>query len=76
MVPPAVVTRTLALPAVPAGVVQLRLVSLMTTTLLQALPPTVTALAPVRSVPVMVMAVPPAMGPALGDTPLTVGRVT
>ena len=68
MVPPAVVTRTLALPAVPAGVVQLRLVSLMTTTLLQALPPTVTALAPVKSVPLTVIEVPPAAGPALGVT--------
>ena len=56
----------LALPAVPAGVVQVRLVSLLTTTLVQALPPMVTALVPVKPVPVRVMEVPPAIGPALG----------
>ena len=56
----------LALPAVPAGVVQVRLVSLITTTLVQALPPTVTADAPVRPLPVIVMDVPPAIGPAVG----------
>ena len=46
MVPPGVVTRTLALPAVPAGVVQVMLgTSLSMLTSLQALPPMVTAVA-------------------------------
>ena len=74
VVPPAVVTRTLALPAVPAGVVQVMLVALATLKLLHAVPPTLTPVAPVKLVPVRVMLVPPAMGPALGDTAVTVGR--
>ena len=76
LVPPGLVTRTLALPAVPAGTVQVMLVALATLKLLHAVPPTVTAVAPVRLVPVMLMLVPPAVGPALGDTPVTVGGVT
>ena len=73
LVPPAVVTRTLALPRLPAGVVQLIWVSLMMTTLLQALPPMVTLLVVARPVPLMVMIVPPAMGPAVGDAPVVAG---
>ena len=37
------------------------------------MPPKLTALAPVKSVPVMVTAVPPVVGPELGLTPVTVG---
>ena len=72
LVPPAVVTNTLALPAVPAGVVQVAEVA-EATTLVQAAPPTVMAVAPVKSVPVIVMAVPPAVEPVLGFTAVTVG---
>ena len=63
----------LAVPAAPAGVEQVMEVAETTTTLVQAFPPTVTAAAPVKSVPVMVMLVPPAVEPLPGDTAVTVG---
>lgn len=75
-VPPAVVTRTLAAPALPDGVVQVIEVADTTFTLVQAAPPTVTPVAPVRFVPVMVMLVAPAVGPLVGDTDATVGAAT
>ena len=65
LVPSGVVTKTLAAPAEPAGVVQVMEVSETTTTLVQADPPTVTPVAPVNFVPVMVTAVPPDVGPRL-----------
>jgi hypothetical protein len=71
LVPPDVVTNTLAVPAVPAGVVQLADVAEATTPV-QAAPPTV-IVAPVKSVPVIVMAVPPAVEPVVGLTDATVG---
>ena len=37
------------------------------------MPPKLTAVAPVKLVPVMVTTVPPAVGPLLGLTPVTVG---
>ena len=73
MVPPTVVTNTLAAPAVPAGVVAVILVELTTVTLVAATPPMVTPVAPVKSVPVMVMTVPPAPDPVEGETLVTVG---
>ena len=74
LVPPGVVTNTLALPAVPAGVVQVAEVAEATFTLVQAAPPTVMAVAPVKSVPVIVMVVPPAVEPVLGLSDATVGK--
>ena len=74
--PPGVVTKTLAVPAVPAGVVTVMLVELTTTRLVAAVPPMVTAVAPVKSVPVMVMLVPPATGPLVGEILVTVGAAT
>ena len=38
-----------------------------------AVVPKLTAVAPVKSVPVMVTEVPPAVGPTVGLTPVTVG---
>ena len=73
LVPAAVVTKTLAVPAVPAGVVAVMLVELTTTTLVAAVPPMVTAVAPVKSVPVMVMLVPPAVEPLVGEMLATEG---
>ena len=73
LVPAAVVTKTLAVPAVPAGVVAVMLVELTTVTLVAALPPMVTAVAPVKSVPVMVMLVPPEVEPLVGAILVTVG---
>lgn len=73
LVPFDVVTKTLEAPAVPAGVVAVILVALTTKKLVAATPPIVTPVAPVKSVPVMVMAVPPAPDPVEGETLVTVG---
>ena len=67
-VPPSVVvTSTLASPAVPGGVVAVILVELTTLTLVAGTPLMVTAVAPVKLIPVMVMVVPPATGPIVGE---------
>jgi hypothetical protein len=72
LVPPAVVTSTLAVPA-PAGVTAVIEVDETTVTLVAAVPPIVTPVAPVKPVPVIVTDVPPAVGPELGEIALTVG---
>ena len=75
-VPPGVVTRTLAVPADPAGVTAVRLLpSAATTTFVAAAPPTVTAVAPTRLRPLIVTLWPPPGVPAAGLMPLTVGGV-
>ena len=66
------VTSKSAKPAVPAGVVQVRLVLLTKTTLVAALPPTVTVAPFWKFVPVTVTAVPPTVGPLSGLIPVTV----
>ncbi len=73
MAPPGVVTTTLAVPALPAGVVQVAVVALVTPKVVQATPPTVMPVAPVRLVPVIVMEVPPAVEPLVGEIEVTVG---
>ena len=70
------VTATLLAPAVPAGVTAVTLVAETTTTLVAATPPTVTLLAPVRFVPVIVIAVPPRVEPLVGVTDVIVGAGT
>ena len=70
--PPAVTTM-LAVPAVPAGVVHVIDVAETTVTLVQADPPTVTAEPLAKFVPVIVIAVPPAVDPDVGLTEVTVG---
>jgi hypothetical protein len=72
-VPDGVVTRTLAWPAAPAGVVAVIEVALMTVTPAAAAPPIVTEVAPVKPVPAMTTAVPPKVDPVAGDTADTVG---
>ena len=72
LVPPGVVTKTLAVPAVPTGVVAVMVVSL-TKVKVAATPPIVTAVAPVKLAPVIVMLVPPATGPLVGEILVTVG---
>ena len=72
-VPPGVVTNTLANPAVPAGVVAVMVVAFTTTTAVAAAPPVVTAVAPVKPVPVIVTDCPPANGPSEGLIAVTVG---
>ena len=74
-VPPEVVTATVFAPAVPTGVNAVIEVALTTTTLVAAAPPTVTV-APVKFVPVMVIAVPAANGPEDGLTLAMVGAAT
>ena len=73
LTPPPVVTTTLAVPAVPAGVVAVIDVSLTTTRLVAATPANVTPVAPLKPVPVIVTAVPPAGGPVAGAISETVG---
>src|SRR2546428_14007833 len=67
---------TWARPAGWAGVVALICVALMRVTPVAALPPTATVAVASKLVPVMVMAVPPAVGPELGLTAVTVGGGT
>jgi hypothetical protein len=70
---PRFVTVTVTAPALPAGVVAVICVPLTTTTLVAAAPPTVTVAPVAKFVPVIVTAVPPAVEPLFGETPLTVG---
>ena len=63
-------------PAVLAGVSAVTLVAETTTTLVAATPPTVTLLAPVRFVPVIVIDVPPIVEPLVGVTDVRVGAGT
>ena len=67
------VTTTFLAPTVPAGVVQVIDVAETTVTDVQALPPTVTVAPAAKFVPVMVIAVPPAVLPVAGEMPVTVG---
>ena len=73
LVPPGVVTKTLAAPTVPAGVVAVMVVELTKAKVAALTPPMVTPVAPVKSVPVMVMLVPPAVEPLVGEILITVG---
>jgi len=73
---PPTVTVTVTAPALPAGVVAVICVALTTTTLVAAAPPNVTVAPVAKSVPVIVTAVPPTVGPLFGDTLLTVGITT
>ena len=73
LVPLGVVTRTLAGPALPAGVVAVMVVAFTTVTAVAAVPPIVTAVVPMKSLPVMVTACPPASGPDDGVMDVAVG---
>ena len=73
LVPPGVVTSTLAVPTEPAGVVAVMVVAFTTVTAVAAVPPMVTVVAPVKPVPVIVTDCPPASGPDDGLTEVTVG---
>ena len=63
----------LADPAVPAGVIVVISVSLTTVRLVATVLPKVTAVAPVKPVPMMVTAVPPAVVPDVGEMLVNVG---
>ena len=74
LVPLGVVTSTLAVLALPVGVVTVMIeVELTTNTGVAAVPPIVTAVAPVKPVPVMVTDCPPASAPDDGLMDVTVG---
>ena len=67
------VTTTLFVPAVPAGVIAVSEVALTKTTFVAALPPIVTVAPLTKPVPVIVTAVPPAIGPLFGAIAVTDG---
>ena len=67
------VTTTFLAPALPAGVVQVIDVAETTVTDVQALPPTVTAAPDTKFVPVIVIGVPPAVEPLVGEIDPIVG---
>ena len=73
--PAGVVTVTLTVP-LPAGEVALMEVAELTVKVEAGVLPNLTDVAPVRFVPVMVTAVPPAAGPELGEMPVIAGRAT
>src|ERR1019366_2768871 len=75
-VPPEVVTVISVCQAGSAGDTAEMEVAELTTKLEAAVAPKLTALAPVRLVPVIVTEVPPALDPELGLTPVTVGGGT
>ena len=64
---------TVFAPTVPAGVTAVTVVGFTTLTEVAATPPIVTELAPVRFVPVIVIAVPPLVDPVFGLTDEIVG---
>ena len=70
--PPAFVTVTSTLP-IPAGEVAAIDVALLTVNVVATTPPNLTAVAPVKLLPVMVTGVPPAAGPLAGEIEVTVG---
>jgi hypothetical protein len=75
-VPPIVDTVTSTGPAASAGDTAVRLVGETNMTLPPERVPKVTVLVDVKPVPVIVTIVPPAVGPFVGDTAVTVGAVT
>ena len=70
---PLTVTVTATAPTLPAGVVAVMVVLFTTATFVATDDPNVTVAPAAKFVPVMVTAVPPAVGPPFGDTLLTVG---
>src|SRR5580698_9809808 len=69
------VTVTATTPTLPAGVVAVIDVLLTITTFVAAAPPNVTVAPVAKLAPVIVTAVPPAIGPMFGETLLTVACV-
>ena len=69
-------TDTVFAPIVPAGVTVVTVVELTTLTEVAATPSIVTELVPVKFVPVIVIAVPPVVGPVFGATDEIVGAAT
>jgi hypothetical protein len=76
LVPPVALTWTSTTPAACDGAVTVNCVAEMTLTLVPAPVPKLTPVTPLKPLPVTVTEVPPANGPALGDTEVTVGAPT
>ena len=74
-VPLAVVTSMATVPAACGGATAVMLVGELTVKDVALTPPNVTAVAPVKPVPVMVTEVPPESGPLAGATEVTVGGI-
>ena len=74
--PPAVVTVTSTVPALPAGAVAVICVALSNVKPLALVAPNLTAVTPLKFEPVMMTLVPPAKDPEFGEMPLTAGRAT
>jgi len=70
---PLTVIVTVTAPALPAGVLAVIWVALTTTTLVAAVAPNVTVAPVAKFVPVIVTAVPPAVGPPMGEILVTAG---
>ena len=66
-------TCTSRAPAVPAGVRAVSCVALTNVTFVAAVPPTRTVAPETKFAPVSVIVVPPAVGPEVGDTDVSVG---
>ncbi|MNM52518.1 hypothetical protein D3C81_635970 [compost metagenome] len=64
------------MPALPAGAVAVICVALFTVKPEAAVAPKVTAVVPLNPVPLMMTEVPPVVGPAVGEMPLTAGAPT
>jgi len=73
LVPADVITLTFTVPATCAGAVAVLVVALTTVKLVAAVAPNRTAVTPVKFAPVIVTEVPPATGPDVGLSPVTVG---
>ena len=76
LVPSGVVTVTLTLPKEPAGEAAVICVAFTTVTFVAAVPSKLTAVAPVKPVPVIVTVVPPVVLPLEGLRAVTVGAAT
>ena len=76
LVPAGVVTVTSTLPAAPAGATAVIEVAELTVNNVAAVAPNLTAVAPLKLVPVMVTRVPPAVEPLAGLRPVTVAAPT
>jgi hypothetical protein len=63
LVPPEVVTVTSTVPAVPAGLVEVIWIALLTVNVTAVVVPNATPVAPVKFVPAIVTEVPPLVGP-------------
>ena len=74
--PAGVVTAIVTGPAACAGVTAVRVVALETLNDVTGVPPKLTAVAPVKFVPVRVRVVPPAVAPTFGETAVIVGGGT